>query len=157
MHQLGQYVLSLSAIAMVCGILMSFFRDGTVKNILRIVCGIIMIIAAISPMSNLDISEVSLISDKYLLDGKAIATMGEDLARNETQQCIQRRLEAYILDKADTLNASITPQVKLNHEGLPVEVWLWGQCSDQTRQDLTAMITNDLGIPEEDQKWTGET
>jgi hypothetical protein len=121
------------------------------------VCGIIMIITVAAPLSRLDISEIYHISDRYLTDGNAIAAMGEDLARVEKLQCIQQRLEAYILDKANALNAPVIPQVKLNPDGLPVEVRLWGQCSDQARKALTAMITNDLGIPEEDQKWTGET
>ena len=43
MQRLGQYALSLVATAMICGILLSFFREGTVKNILRMVCGIMMI------------------------------------------------------------------------------------------------------------------
>ena len=157
MHQLGQYILSLTATAMLCGITISFFREGILKYTLQMICGIIMTIAVISPLSDLNISDVSVISDSYLIEGKTIAAMGVDLAQNEKEQCIQQRLEAYILDKADALNASVTPQVTLDNSGFPVEVRLWGQCSDQARQALTAMITNDLGIPEEDQKWTGET
>ena len=157
MQRLGQYALSLVATAMICGILLSFFREGTVKNILRMVCGIMMITAASTALRDLDISELTVISERFYTEGKTIAAMGEDLARDEKLQCIQQRLEAYILDKANALNAPVIPQVKLNPDGLPVEVRLWGQCSDQARKALTAMITNDLGIPEEDQKWTGET
>ena len=45
---------------------------------------------------------------------------------------------------------------KLDDQDIPVEVRLYGTCTSAVRQTLTAVITNDLGIPEEDQKWTGE-
>ena len=61
------------------------------------------------------------------------------------------------MDKADALGAGIRPEVKLDEQGIPVEVKLYGTCTSTVRQVLAAVITNDLGIPEEDQKWTGET
>lgn len=156
MQQLGQYVLSLTAVAIICGILLSMFRDGTMRNLLRMLSGIVLTMIALSPLTDLRISDSFLFSESYHSEGKAIATMGEDLAESEKERCIQRQLEAYILDKADALNAQLTAVVKLNEDCLPVEVRLDGECSASVRQTLSAMITNDLGIPEEDQKWTGE-
>lgn len=157
MQQLGRYVFSLTAAALLCGVVLSMFRDGTVRSILRIVCTVILTITALVPLTDYKISDFSGFSDHYLSDGKAIAAMGEDLARVEKGKCIQHQLEAYILDKASGMGADIKPDVTVDANGVPVKIRLRGQCSDRIRQELTDMITNDLGIPKEDQKWTGQT
>ena len=156
MQQLGQYVLSLTSAAIICGLLQSLFRDGTTGRLLRICTGIVLSIVALSPLICLRIPDLCLFYDSYISEGNDIATMGEELAEAEKSRCIQREFEAYILDKANALNADITAEVRLNNKYLPVEVRMHGQCTDSARKTLVEMITNDLGIPEEDQKWTEE-
>lgn len=157
MQQLGQYVLSLTAAAILCSVVLSMFRDGTVRSILRIVCAIVLAITAISPLMNYKVPDFSRFSGGYLSEGESIASMGVDLAGMEKLKCIKHQLEAYILDKAGEIGADIRPEITVNTDGIPVKVRLYGQCSDHIRQELTDMITNDLGIPKEDQKWTGQT
>ena len=157
MQQLGRYVLSLTAATILCSVVLSMFRDGTVRRILRIVCAIILTITALSPLTDYKIPDFSELSGCYLSEGKVIASMGEDLAGLEKRKCIQLQLEAYILDKANGMGANLRPEVTVDANGFPVEIRLQGQCSERIRQELTDMITNDLGIPKEDQKWTGQT
>ena len=157
MQQLGQYILSLTATAILCSVVMSMFRDGTVRGVLRIVCAMILTITALVPLTDYKIPDFLELSGGYLSDGKDIASMGEDLARVEKRKRIQHQLEAYILDKASGIGANIRPEVTVDANGVPIEIRLLGQCSDRIRQELTDMITNDLGIPREDQKWAGQT
>ena len=157
MQQLGQYVLSLTVTAILCSVVLSMFRDGTVRSILRIVCAMILTITTLSPLTDYKIPDFSGLSGCYLSEGKAIAAIGEDLAGVEKRKCIQHQLEAYILDKANGMGANIRPEVTVDANGVPVEIRLQGQCSDRNRQLLETAITNDLGIPKEDQKWTGQT
>ena len=152
-----QYILSVTVVCILSGVLLSLFREGTVMQLLRMVCGILLIITAIGPLSGKTIPEILTVPDHWLPDGEAAAAMGADLARRETRRCIQQRLEAYILDKAQALGADITPTVELDAENYPESIELEGDCSEDIRQTLSSVITNDLGIPEEDQKWTGRT
>ena len=157
MQQMGQYVLSLTSAAILCSVVLSMFRDGTVRRILRIVCAIILTITALSPLTDYKIPALSELSGCYLSEGKAIASMGEDLAGLEKQKCIQHNFEAYILDKANGMGANLKPEVTVDANGFPLKIRLQGQCSERIREKLADMITNDLGIPKEDQKWTGQT
>ena len=79
------------------------------------------------------------------------------MAGLEKRKCIQHQLEAYILDKAIAMGADIRPEVTVDADGVPLEIWLQGQCSERIRQELSDMITNDLGVLKEDLKWTGQT
>ena len=156
MERLGEYVLSLTATAMICCVVLSLFQEGSLRNLLRMVCGVILTLSALSPLTELTFPDLSTFSDSYWEDGEAISAMGTDMAAEQTSERIQRQLEAYILDKAAALDAEIRPVMELNEQGIPVSVRICGSCSDSVRRSLTAVITNDLGIPEEDQEWTGE-
>lgn len=155
MQQLGQYVVSLTAAALICGILLSLFRDGPVRLIVRLVCGVFLTVTALSPLTDLSIPDVSAFVSDYRAEGEANAALGENLARAETQKRIRQQLEAYILDKATLMGAEITADISLNDEGYPEAVCLSGEVTDAVRQQLQEMITNDLGIPKENQQWIG--
>ena len=156
MQQLGQHIFTITAVSVICGMLLSLLREGTMHRLLRMICGIILTIMTISPLRAVSFSDFDLFPQSYLPEGKTIAAFGNDLAGEERRRCIQHQLEAYILDKANALDAAIRPVVELDDQDIPVEVRLYGTCTSAVRQTLTAVITNDLGIPEEDQKWTGE-
>ena len=157
MLQLGQYILSITAVSAVCSIFASLLQEGTTQKLLRMICRIVLVIMLLSPLAKIAVPDSFEFPQSYLSEGKRIAAMGRDLAGEEKQKSIEHQLEAYILDKADALDAGIRPEVKLDEQGIPVEVKLYGTCTSAVRQVLAAVITNDLGIPEEDQKWTGET
>ena len=152
-----QYILSITAVCILSGVLLSLFREGTVMQLLRMVCGILLIITVVTPLSRKTIPEILTLPDQWLSEGEGAAALGADMARTETRRCIQQQLEAYILDKAQALGADITPTVELDEENYPESVELQGDCSEAVRQKLSSVITNDLGIPEEDQTWTGKT
>jgi len=156
MQQLGQYVVSLTAAAMICGILLSFFPEGAVRIQLRLVCGVFLTVTALAPLTRISLPDPMEFSQSYLSEGALLATNGENLAREEVHGRIKLALETYILDKAAAMDAEITPEIKLDTQGNPEAVTLLGDCSGNLRQQLGAVITNDLGIPEEKQQWTGE-
>ena len=157
MQQLGQYVVTLTAAAMICGILLSLFSDGSVRSQLQLICGVFLTVTALAPMTRISLPDLTDFSQSYLWEGKSLAVAGENSAREELLGRIKQSTETYILDKAASMGAAIRPEVELDAEGNPVSVCLQGDCSAIQRQQLRAAITNDLGIPEEDQKWTGET
>ena len=72
MQQVGRYVLSLTASAILCGIVMSIFQEGTVRRILHIVCALILTITAITPLTDYKIPDFFRLSDKYFSRGKPL-------------------------------------------------------------------------------------
>ena len=68
---------------------------------------------------------------------------------------IKSRVQAYILDKADSFGTSLEVEVILDQDHIPVSVELQGNISPYARAQLTEIIEEDLGIPKEHQLWIG--
>lgn len=153
MGDVRQYVLSLTATALLGGILLSVVPGGAAGKILRLVCGILLTVTALEPLSHLHLPDPDALTGEYRQQAEAASAMGQEMALREAHEGIQNALEAYILDKAAELDADIDPKFILEDTGMPVSVRLEGKISPEKRQQLQSMITNDLGIPGEAQKW----
>ena len=57
--------------------------------------------------------------------------------------------------KAKALNLDITANVEFGREDVPIptEIYLYGNASPYAKYELTRYITEQLGIPEENQVW----
>ena len=148
-----QYVLSLTAAALLGGILLSCVPEGSGRKILRLVCGILLTVTALKPLGQLRLPDLDALTGEYRQQAEAAVAMGQEMARLEAQEGIRNDLEAYILDKAAELGLEITPRVFLDESGIPVSVRLEGETSSGMRQRIQTIITNDLGIPGEAQEW----
>ena len=153
MGDFQQYVLSLTAAALLGGLLLSCVPEGSARKILRLVCGILLTVTALRPLEQLRLPDPGALTGEYRQQAEAAAAMGQEMARQEAQEGIQDALEAYILDKAAELSLDITPELFLDETGMPVSVYMEGEISPEKRRHLQSVITNDLGIPGEAQKW----
>jgi hypothetical protein len=68
---------------------------------------------------------------------------------------IIQQTQAYILDKARSLDAELTVEVFLGDGTIPVPIGvrLEGNISPYARKLLSQMLQDDLGIPAEEQIW----
>lgn len=156
MQALGEYVISIGAAAFVIGILGSLMPKGPSKEILKLVCGLFLAFTVISPVSNIQIPELSDVAESWKAEGKEATLTGEEMAREEARQCITRELTAYILDKAAALGLTPEVQVTLHDETFhPTGITLTGEASPILRQRLSEILQNDLGLTQEDIIWTG--
>lgn len=155
MRELGQYVVSLTAAALVSGMVLTLIREGPVRTLARLVCGVFLTITAISPLTRMEFSDLTAVEEDYLAEGRSAAALGENLALDSRSQLIKEGLEAYILDKATALDAEISAEVRLDGEGNPVSVIISGEVSSHIRRRLETVLTEELGISKENQQWTG--
>ncbi len=157
MDALGQYVISVTAAALICGIVSCLVQSGTAKELIRLLCGLFLAFTVIRPLAGLDFSALTSISFPYTQEADSIATQGENIAREAMADIIKADAEAYILDKAAALNADLTVDITLSREDTPVPVRaeLSGSVSPYARQQLTYLLQTDLGIAKENQLWTG--
>ena len=58
MAMFRQYVLSLTAAALLAGILLSFFHEGVSGKILRLVCGILLTVTALQPLRRMELPDM---------------------------------------------------------------------------------------------------
>ena len=153
MTDFREYVLSLTAAALLGGILLSCVPEGSGRKILRLVCGILLTVTALKPLGQLRLPNLDALSGEYRQQAEAAVAMGKEMARLEAQEGICKALEAYILDKAAELGMDVTPEIFLDESGIPVSIRLEGEISSELRQKMQTIITNDLEIPGEAQEW----
>ena len=89
------------------------------------------------------------------LDAEDIVSEGEDMAVSATASIIKEQVTAYILDKASSLGLNLEVEVTMTGSSPPVPsaVALKGTASPYAKQRLQQIITDELGIPEENQSW----
>lgn len=155
MGTLGQYLLRLMAGALIASVIMNLVTEETHRELLRILCGIILLVLIVSPLPgvrwNLDLLQ----GKDALHAGTEQAAMGEEMARQAQMQRITEALESYILDKAALQGAAVTVNITLGDDLLPSGVEMKGALKSEIRESLSEMMEMELGIAKENQLWTG--
>lgn len=153
MNLLRQYILSVTAAALLCT-LVKALTDAWKgqKGIVHFTCGLVMLCAVLAP-----IRERILPTDWELpMDpeaGQRLVQEAQTEAERSYRQNIEALTSAYIEDKGARNGAAIEAQVKLDESGLPWEVQITGTNPGTLRSTLSQEITRDLGIPPERQVW----
>ena len=148
--------MSLISAAMITAIICSFFegKSGT-AGVVRLICGLFLSFVAISPLVNLDFSGLEVYLESFSLEAGMLTDSGENMAKDAQGDIIKASVESYIMDKAETLGASITAEVMLDQDNIPLSVELTGNLSPYAKAEITGIITDDLGITKEHQIWIG--
>ena len=156
MDSIRQYLISITAAAIICAIAKSF-ADGKTLNgtMLRLIAGIIMTVTLLSPLVQLDFHAMPELTAGVIHDANAAAAFGEEMATAEITAIINDRLEAYILDKAACLGANLEVQLQMGTDGsyLPEGIILSGDISPYAKARLQQIIANDIQIAKEKQQW----
>ena len=156
MEDIRQYILSVVAAAILCGILRVLLPpSGTNGVMLKLVCGTVLALTVFAPLKDIQTWDISAGLQTLHYDGTAYAASGEELSANALADIITERTQAYILDKAAGLSVSLAVEVRLNQDPMPVpeSVCLTGAVSPYARSILSDMLERDLGIAKENQEW----
>ena len=157
MQQLGQYVVSLTSVALISGILLSVLKEGPIHSLIRLLSGILLIITAVAPLKDVTLPDMTEFASGYILEGRNAAAQGSRIAEEERTIRIKEALEEYICDKASAQGAMIQASVSLDETGAPEAVQIIGDADQNIRKSLQSLITKELGIREENQEWIGQT
>lgn len=155
MEAVRQYIISVTAAAMLCGILTVMVDGKHIKPFWKLIVGTFLTLTAIRPLANIDLSAVPALAEEFHFQAEEAVQTGESMMISQTHAIIKTRLEAYILDKAAGMGVSLEAEVSLDESGLPVSVHLSGDVSPGARSRLQSIIASDLGIPKEAQTWSG--
>lgn len=156
MGQIRQYLLSVIAAAAICGCITALFGNkGTFGTIIKLLTGLFLAITMISPWTRIKIADYTLFLDDITASAKSASQQGERMAEAETQSIIKAQAEAYILDKATSLGLDISVEVSLDETSMvPCAITINGPAGPYAKSRLQQYIVKDLGILEENQKWT---
>ena len=156
MNGIRQYLLSVTAAAILCAVLNSLTENKTTQAALvKLVAGIFLTVTVLLPWTRLDMYGLSDYWDHFAVDGNAAASAGASYAYEETAAIIKSQTQAYILDKASSLGAVVNVDVKLSNDTLPIpsSVTISGSLSPYAKERLKRYIADELNIPEEQQAW----
>lgn len=154
MEEIRGYILSIAAAAMIISMLSSMTKGG---GMIKLVGGIVLLIVLIQPVAEFRFEGLESYLEDTFSDGERAAEEGNEIAKNKMADIIRAETEAYILDKAGLYDTRIEAQVRLSNDEIPcpVGVTITGIWSDTEREKLEELIESELGIPKENQIWTG--
>lgn len=156
MQGLRQYILSVTAVALVGSVVLALLeKKGSASAMGRMLVGIFMMFTIISPLTHVRIGSIEDWLEHSRMDAQSAVAQGEKLAQDTLRQRIQEHTEAYILNKARQLGVQLQVQVTVSYDSIPTptEVCLVGAVSPRAKAKLQQILAEDLGIPKENQLW----
>ncbi|MBR4972417.1 MAG: hypothetical protein IKY59_05545 [Oscillospiraceae bacterium] len=153
---ISQYVRSVTGAALIGAMVLRLLEGkGSAAGIGKIMVGIFMALTVIAPITQVELSDFWLWIPDVRLDAQASVEDGKTITKNALALSISNRVEAYILDKAAQMDVSLTVQVELSDDTIPVPVriQLQGNASPYAKNRLQNIIRDELGIDKENQIW----
>jgi len=148
--------MGIAGAAIVCAVASEITPAGAVKNVQRIICGIVMAIAFVFPLISFDFGAYSINVAKYRDEADAITANAEEISNRYQRTIIEESSAAYILDKAESLSLDVSgAQVVAAWDSSGV--WYLASVTVYGSYDarLSAYIESELGIEGEMQNWSG--
>lgn len=150
------YLLRLTAAALLAAVVRRAAPSGGPGTAARLGAGLLVLMTAVGPLGEVSLMDAAR-SVAVWSYGDALTTQTVDRAANSLMDgLISETAEAYILDKARGMGVEMTAQVTTAlQEGYPVPwgVSCQGDYSEMEKQELSRLISTELGIPENRQEW----
>ena len=149
------WLLSVIAVSILCAAADALMPPGGPKRVGKLVCGLVLLCAVLSPLRELDIES----GVRWVEDWQASleAREGELSAQADEvrRAVIEQEYAAYIVDKAAGLGLpEVSARVTCREENgllLPDRAEVTGPLGGEGRETLARAIREDLGIPPENQ------
>ncbi len=144
--------------ALICALAISLTPKGRVHSALKLLCGLVMIFAIISPLKVLDFSEYSENLARYGNEAAELTESAGDYEDKLNRTIIEDECAAYILDKAESygvkLNSvNVTAEWSMDGYWYPSACDIIYSCSDELVGAISSSVEGELGITKERQTW----
>lgn len=150
------YLLSVTAVSLLLALLQAILPNGAVKRTAALAGGLLVILAVVSPLAQLDYDSLAKSIARIQIETEALET-GVSVGNRELMaDIISERCQAYILDKAEQMGVMLQVEITVSQGTgypYPTEAVLRGTVTEAQRTALTAYIAENLGIPAESQTW----
>ena len=145
------WLVTIIAACVLCALAESLMPGGPVKRVGRLVCGMVLICAILSPIAGLDLAGGQRWLEEYFVQLKQRETELNQQVNDGMKPIIEERYAAYIVDKAEEMGLHCTVRVscRMGEDGLylPEQVQLAGIQSDVEQSRLAQLIEQDLQVP----------
>lgn len=154
------WLLAVIAVSLLCGVADALMPPGAVKRVGRLVCGLVLIGAVLSPVASLDVDGGRKWLDSYLASVQYKEAELEDTVNSQMKIIIEQEYAAYIVDKAAELGWTCQARVECEASAdglyLPVRTAVAGLQTASAQERLICVIAEDLGVPVELQIYVQE-
>lgn len=153
----SQWIRTLVGTALLCCCAMQLCPKGRVRDAMRVICGVVLAIAMISPAVDFDFRSYSESLAAYRAGTGGVAAMADEAYSSLTRTVIEQEYAAYIQDEAARRGfALVSVSVGVEWGGssgvwYPLEAHITGPAAAQAA--LSPVIEQELGVPEERQYW----
>lgn len=156
MDAVREYLIGVIAVAVLCSIVTSFLSSkGMIGTAVKLIASLVMLLAVIRPWVNISVDKILDWTDSIAANGANVVADGQMMAEDSYRQGIIERTRSYIEDEAKALDCNLTVEVILCEDTpIPKQVRLTGEVSPYARQALSNILSERLGIKQEDQIWT---
>lgn len=153
MDAIRTYLLSVTAVCLISVLASSLVRQETVRKIVRFASGLLILLVVILPILSLDMEDVAAVFRSFRTEYDQ--NDAQQQWHEQLSQHIKQTSEAYIVEKADALGATVHAEVTLNDDEYPqpIHVRIVGIVSLSQRQALAEYIRTAFGVAEEEQEW----
>lgn len=154
MGAVGRWLAAIIAVSLLCAVADALMPQGAVKRVGRLVCGLTLLGAILSPLVGLDIAAGQQWLDECLSPLQSQEEL-EETVNSQMKVIIEQEYAAYIVDKAAELGVTCEARVECrrSEDGLylPCRTEIAGPMTDGVRARLSQVIEEDLGVPESEQ------
>lgn len=155
----GNWVRAIAGASMICAAAMALTPSGRTKGVLKLVCGLVLVIAMIEPLMKGGLDSLSLDISEYRRQADEITGSAEIKENGLSRTIIEDELGAYILDKAAELGIpmeAVAVALQWGESGCwyPYEVRLTGRPQLREKELLEGCIEAELGVPRQRQYWS---
>ena len=150
-----QWIAGVAAVSVLAAMAMALTPPGRVKQVTKLVCGLMCALAVASPAARLDITSFAVGLASYEQRAREVTSQAEEEAKMLDRTYIEERCGAYILSKAAQLGAAASGAAVTARWDDGQLVWYpWSASVDGAyHAGLAAVIESELGIPPERQSW----
>lgn len=156
MGDIKTYILSILLSALMCAIVKKLLTgSGAVTKIAKALCSIFMVLSVTQLFFGFSLPSWDKLVDGVTSEAENAVSVGEKYANDMQKTIITRQLQTYIMDKAAQYDATISVDITLSADPMPVpvQVTITGSISPYGKRQLQTVIEQYLGVSKENQKW----
>lgn len=160
MDWVKNWIISVTCVSILLAAVQCLMPPGGVKRVGQLTGGLLMLLAAASPLLELDLAELSLSLTELRMEQSGSSALLELENTRLVKEIIAEQTAAYIADKAMELGADCAVEVtyEYSEDGMayPVAVTVTGPLTSEQRAELERWLEAELAVPREDQSYVGE-
>ena len=161
MEWFRQWLIGITTAAMLNALAKSLMPKGVVQQIGRLTGGLVLLLAILHPIYQLDEGMMEAVFSPYIGQIEAHAEIPESENFSFMKTIIEEECGAYIQDKAKEqgmeCRAAVTCSAEEDEYPYPKTVLVSGALNESQRSWLEEMIETDLGIPKQAQRYRAES